>query len=326
MIAPVLTPRGHLHLTASPDAPPLDPDLATGLQEAFTRGAGHGLLRLGADEIAATLAPDLRYWRDFAARYVSAVCTHSRLEEERAPAHVPAPPPEELTALASSVPPMAGAEYVTADVLGALWAELDAAFHVELHESGESLQAFLKRRSPAWNLVGRVYFNLAENRIDEEAPFAFIATYTTQLMSRTRAQHVPLRQALNEYAGARNRDRLLSLLLAGAARGGEMRVAEEHGGERRHLPPAAMDARRGVPVSVGRAAARKRRGHRPHAGSMESAPAAASSGECSRRRQAAVDARHGSAARLSCRSRSRRRAAHVEGGPATPPERRTGSR
>ena len=212
-LVPVLTPRGHLHLTAAEDAPPLDPKLATELQDAFTRGAGHGLLRLGADEIAAPLPPDLRYWRDFAARYVGAVCMHASIEEDRAPARVPPPASEELTALASAVPPMGGAEYVAADVLEALWTELDAAFHTELAESGESLQAFLKRRSPAWNLVGRVYFNLAENRIDEEAPFAFLATYTTQLTSRTRAQHVPLRQALNEYAGARNRDRLLSLLL-----------------------------------------------------------------------------------------------------------------
>ena len=108
---------------------------------------------------------------------------------------------------------MEGAEYVTGEVLAALWAEIDAAFHIELDESGQSLQAFLKSRSPAWNLVGRVYFNLAENRLDEEAPFAFVATYTTRLTSRARAQHVPLRQALTEYAGARNRDRLLSLLL-----------------------------------------------------------------------------------------------------------------
>jgi non-specific serine/threonine protein kinase len=212
-LVPVLTPRGHLHLAASDDAPPLDPTLAEGLQQAFARGAGHGLLRLGADEIAVPLAPDLRYWRDFAARYVSAVCTHASVEEDRAPVQVPPPPAEELSALASIVPPMTGAEYVTAAVLAELWTQLDTAFHLELEESGESLQAFLKRRSPAWNLVGRVYFNLAENRLDEEAPFAFLATYTTQLTSRTRAQHVPLRQALDEYAGARNRDRLLSLLV-----------------------------------------------------------------------------------------------------------------
>lgn len=40
-----------------------------------------------------------------------------------------------------------------------------------------SLQEFLRAGNPAWHLVGRVHFNLAENRSDEEAPFAFIATY-----------------------------------------------------------------------------------------------------------------------------------------------------
>src|SRR5207249_7498014 len=72
---------------------------------------------------------------------------------------------------------------------------------------------FLKRRNPAWNLVGRVHFNLAENRRDEKAPFAFLATYTTRLSAHAKAQHVPLGQALREYAGAANKDRLLSLLL-----------------------------------------------------------------------------------------------------------------
>jgi len=213
VIAPVLSPRGRLHLAASADPPSLDPLLAAGVAEAFERGAGHGLLRLGADEVASSLPPGLGYWRDFEARYVSALCTHATIEEDRAPTHVAAPPPEELAKLASGVPPMEGAEYVTGEVLAALWAEIDAAFHIELDESGQSLQAFLKSRSPAWNLVGRVYFNLAENRLDEEAPFAFVATYTTRLTSRARAQHVPLRQALTEYAGARNRERLLSLLL-----------------------------------------------------------------------------------------------------------------
>ena len=75
------------------------------------------------------------------------------------------------------------------------------------------LQSFLKGLNPAWNLVGRVHFNLAENRRDAEAPFAFIATYTTQLSAQARAQHVPLGQALREYAGAANREKLLSLLL-----------------------------------------------------------------------------------------------------------------
>ena len=110
-------------------------------------------------------------------------------------------------------PPMTGAEYLTAAVLGALWQEMDVALEVELAESKCGVQDFLKRRNPAWNLVGRVHFNLGENRSDPEAPFAFLATYTTRLSAQAKAQHLPLGQALREYAGAAQKERLLSLLL-----------------------------------------------------------------------------------------------------------------
>ena len=108
---------------------------------------------------------------------------------------------------------MTGAEYLSAEILAALWKELDAAFGIELAESKGGIQDFLKRRNRAWNLVGRVHFNLAENRKDPDAPFAFLATYTTRLTSNEKAQHLPLGKALGEYAGAANKDRLLSLLL-----------------------------------------------------------------------------------------------------------------
>jgi SNF2 family DNA or RNA helicase len=108
---------------------------------------------------------------------------------------------------------MTGAEYLTASVLADLWRGMDAAFDAELIEAKLPVQEFLKSRHPAWNLVGRVHFNLAENRKDEEAPFAFLATYTTRLSAQAKAQHLPLGKALQEYAGARNRERLLSLLM-----------------------------------------------------------------------------------------------------------------
>lgn len=116
---------------------------------------------------------------------------------------------EDLDRLAAVAPPMAGAEYLTASVLADLWRSMDAAFA----ESKANVQEFLKSRHPAWNLVGRVHFNLAENRKDEEAPLAFLATYTTRLSAHAKAQHVPLGKALQEYAGAKNRKRLLSLLM-----------------------------------------------------------------------------------------------------------------
>ena len=40
-----------------------------------------------------------------------------------------------------------------------------------------------------------------------------MATYTTRLSAQAKAKHVPLGQALREYAGAANRDKLLSLPL-----------------------------------------------------------------------------------------------------------------
>ena len=113
---------------------------------------------------------------------------------------------------------MTGAEYLKSAVVRVLWDELDAAFGTELAESGSTVQDFLKRRNAAWNLVGRVHFNLAENRKDKGTPFAFLATYTTRLSAHAGAQHLPLGQALREYAGAANKERLLSLLVPVSAR------------------------------------------------------------------------------------------------------------
>ena len=94
-----------------------------------------------------------------------------------------------------------------------LWHRIDVAFDAELAVAKLTVQEFLKCRHPAWNLVGRVHFNLAENRKDEDTPFAFLATYTARLSIEAKAQHLPLGKALQEYSGARNRERLLSLLV-----------------------------------------------------------------------------------------------------------------
>ncbi len=203
-----LTPHGHLALARDDRAPAVDSGLAERLQQAFVRGPGHGLLLLGAAEVGTSLPPIHSYWREFGARYVTSLCTQQDVQ-----AHVAPPEDSELDRLVLAAPPMVGAEYLTAAVLGALWRDLDAAFGIELAESKCSVQEFLKLRNPAWNLVGRVHFNVAENRKDPESPFAFLATYTTRLSSQAKAQHLPLGQALREYAGPGNKDRLLSLLM-----------------------------------------------------------------------------------------------------------------
>jgi non-specific serine/threonine protein kinase len=205
-----ITPQGRLGLEPGDTAPPLDREAAARLERAFARGPGHGLLQLGAGEVGTALPPILAFWRDLGSRYVTALCT---LADAAEPGAVSSPPAEEIEPLAAAAPPMTGAEYVSAALLRGLWGEIDAALELELSESRLGIQDFLKRHHPAWNLVGRVHFHLAENRGDDGAPFAFLATYTTRLSAHAQAQHLPLGEALREYAGAGNRDRLLALLL-----------------------------------------------------------------------------------------------------------------
>ena len=135
---------------------------------------------------------------------------------------------------------------------------MDAAFDAELAEAKVSVQDFLKRRHPAWNLVGRVHFNLAENRKDEEAPFAFLATYTTRLSAQAKAQHLPLGKALQEYAGAQEPRAPAVAADAGAARRRAVRLAEGDGRCRRDLSSAALDAAAGAAVPQGRCRRSKR--------------------------------------------------------------------
>src|SRR5713226_1000697 len=212
-VAPILTPQGRLTLVQDNDAAAVDAELAQRVRTAFARGSGHGLLQLGANEIGVALPATLSYWREFAGMYVTAICTRPDAVTKQSKGHVPVPANSEFDQFVLAAPPMIGAEYLTAAVLRDIWQELDQSFWVELSEANCGVEEFLKRRHPAWNLVGRVHFNLAENRKDEAAPFAFLATYTTRLSAHAKAQHVPLGQALREYAGAENRDRLLSLLL-----------------------------------------------------------------------------------------------------------------
>ena len=212
-LEPVLTPHGLLTLRKTGKALASESEQGLRLEKAFIRGSGHGLLRLGADEVGTALPPVLSYWRELGVRYVTALCALPGVGDGRTKPPVPIPADGELDQMAAAAPPMTGAEYLTAAVLADLWRGMDAAFDAELADTSLSVQEFLKGRHPAWNLVGRVHFNLAENRKDENVPFAFLATYTTRLSAEAKAQHLPLGKALQEYAGARNRERLLSLLM-----------------------------------------------------------------------------------------------------------------
>ncbi len=204
-----ITPSGRLVLEESAEAMPLEPAIAARLLKAFDRGTGEGLLQLGGREVGARLPVSFSLFRELAARFVTVVCSVPM----PAPIQVVTPTHDALSAIAAAVPLITGSEYLTAALLEAWWHELTDAFNADLLASGLSALDFLEQLNPAWHLVGRVHFNLAENRHDEEAPFAFMATYTPKVSVHGKAQHVPLGQALTEYAGPQNKQQLLGLLL-----------------------------------------------------------------------------------------------------------------
>jgi non-specific serine/threonine protein kinase len=208
-----LTPRGQVRLVQDPEAAALPEASRQRIEQAFSVGSGHGLLDLGIREVGTVLPPAFDFWRRLASKFIAAVCSIPDLEDSKAGWSVASPSVTELSFFAFTAPPMMGGEYISAEVLAGLWQDLETAFRTELAESNTGIQEFLRQRNPAWNLVGRVHFHLAENRKDPDAPFAFLATYTTRLSSTAKAQHLPLGQALKEYSSAKDRGRLLSLLL-----------------------------------------------------------------------------------------------------------------
>ena len=107
---------------------------------------------------------------------------------------------------------MRGGEYLDAGHLAGLWHALQEAIEAERAESGLPISAFLAVRDSRWRLVGRVHFNLAENRKDAERPFAFLATYAASMAADGALRHAPLGAALREFAGAGAKGELLRLL------------------------------------------------------------------------------------------------------------------
>src|ERR1700693_745695 len=109
-----LSPHGHLVFAHEEGAPSLEAGLARRVRDAFDRGPGHGLLQLGADEAGTALPAVYSYWRELGARYVTPLSTQPDVEPPPQNLRVPAPPEQELSWMALAVPPMVGAEYLTA--------------------------------------------------------------------------------------------------------------------------------------------------------------------------------------------------------------------
>ncbi len=205
------SPHGLLYVDVVAGDEPVVPDAAERFERAFADDPGGGLFHLGAVETSAALPPAHAFFRELARDFVAALCAEPALEELRHEVDL-VPRQGRLEELARAVPPMRGAEYVTAENLGHLWQDTQRWFKRDLRKYRGTVASYLQAKNQVWNLVGRVYFHLAENKASTEAPFAFLATYITRVSAQAKPQHRPLGKAVEESAGAEDRRALLALL------------------------------------------------------------------------------------------------------------------
>ncbi len=179
------------------------------MRRAFALGEVPGLMVLSRRSDDRTDGESVRYWRSIAQEFIRRLChIPDGVGEDFA---VPEPDAACLGRWVLEAPPMVGGEYLSAGVLLGVWQRLEKWAREEIRAEG-SIARFLDVRAPEWSRVGRVTFHLAENRGDEAAPFAFLATYASGLNAAGRVRQLPLGKALKEYGGAGDRAVLLKLL------------------------------------------------------------------------------------------------------------------
>lgn len=199
---------------------------ANELRQAFSSSSAAGLMSLAEHTTRDSLPADLIFWREWSRRFFQAVTQldedgqaafakgMGRASGQKVNAHRGPAPPDALAlaTLVSEAPPMRGLEYLTPEVLKCLWSELAEFASNRASQTEGGLATLLKAVNPAWQMLGRVTFHLAENKRDPARPFAFLATYAHRMSAKSAVQHLPLAQALKQYADERDRAKLAELL------------------------------------------------------------------------------------------------------------------
>ena len=206
-----ITPGGRLLFRDLPDQG-RDHQLPKALLDAYAANTTRGMLHSASSEWDGALPLPFEFARSIARLYLTHLCKTATGQPGDDIPDLPAPP-NELDQLLSQAPPMTGLEYLTGEVLSGWWDKLDTLTREEVGNHPGGAQGYLAERNPRWRFVGRVALHLAENKRDPERPFAFLATYANGLTAQGKVRHQPLGQALQQYAGKKNRAAMLNLLL-----------------------------------------------------------------------------------------------------------------
>ena len=115
---------------------------------------------------------------------------------------------EDAEQLLLELPFAVGSEHVTVKWLEHTFAQLNLIFQREMAAYEGTVALYLTEKNQTLHVPERIFFHLVESR-EEDYPFAFMATYATR-QADGKVVHMPLKYALTEYKG--QRDKLLNLL------------------------------------------------------------------------------------------------------------------
>ena len=208
----VILPHGSIRLEWAEAQEKVSKDQDLLQKEIFRRfndNPDSSFLFLGFCNKSVPLSPSLDYWRNVCGLFARKLTHTPNLEILRHKVIVEISE-EELNHVLASAPLMTGAEYLTKVVIDDLWQRLHDEFSKEIQRTKESVEEFIRAYSPDIHLIGRVFFHLVESKKDDY-PFAFLATYSPGLNRQGKSQHLPLKQALQEYG--RDGKKLLDLLV-----------------------------------------------------------------------------------------------------------------
>ena len=194
--------------------------LRSNLARAFEVSSAVGLLELAKTDLPADWPAEFAFWKKFAQRMAQSLCSLDERDRKQFSIASPAklqqlvPPPDDLqlSVIVSEAPPMRGLEYLAPKVLTDLWLNLLKQTHGQALATTGGVDALLQAINPDWQPLGRVTFHLAENKKDESRPFAFLATFTNRISKQAKVKHLPLADALRQFAGEKNQEKLAELL------------------------------------------------------------------------------------------------------------------
>jgi len=165
------------------------------------------LLYLGFCDNKIPLSESLDFFRSFCGLFTHKLVQTPDIESIREKAEVSLCGDKSL--LLSGIPYITGSEYINDSFLENLWLTLNNKYRIDISHFKGSVDKYIKQYRPDVHLPGRVYFHLVESKKDDY-PFAFLATYSTDVSSDGKSKHVPLKHALSKYGS--NSKKLLELL------------------------------------------------------------------------------------------------------------------